>query len=121
MKQTLKYIYIIIYEDMRFAENKHSLILTLSSAVIAFATTFLGGSTRQILCSVAAIIFALIAILYSFVALIARNVKVKQKKIKNTGSLIFYKDIIKYDEKTYIDQVRKNYEFTKIYKPDQMD
>ena len=40
MKQTLKYIFDKLYENMKYAEGKHSIILALSSAVIAFASTF---------------------------------------------------------------------------------
>lgn len=121
MKQTLKYIYGIIYENMKFAETKHSIVLTLSGAVIAFATTFFGTNTRQNLFAISSIIFSLIAILYSFVALVARRVSIKKRKIDTTDNLLFYKDIMSYDEKSFIEQIKKKYDFTKIYKPDLMD
>ncbi|MBE7075276.1 MAG: hypothetical protein E7376_04790 [Clostridiales bacterium] len=121
MKQTLKYIYGVVFENLKFAESKHTLILTISSAVLAFATTFFGDNIAQNLFAIASIIFALIAIFYSFVALVARHVKVKQKKIKKIVNLIYYKDIMHYDEIGYIDAIKKNYNFTNIYKPDNMD
>ena len=121
MKQTLKYIYSIIYENFKFAEGKHSLILTISSAVLAFATTFLGENLYQTLFAIASIIFALIAIIYSFVALVAKNARPKQKKVKHKTNLLFYKHIMSYDENGYIDAIKKEYQFTNIYKPDQMD
>ena len=122
MKQTLKYIYGIVYDDMKFAEAKHSIILTLSSAVIAFATTFFSTNNFQTLFAASSIIFALIAILYSFVALVARRVRVKQKrKIKKQINLICYKDIIHFDERGYLDAIKRDYEFVRHYKPDQMD
>lgn len=121
MKQTLKYIYSVVYENMKFAEAKHTLILTLSSAVLAFATTFFGTEIIQNLLAVASIIFALIAIFYSFVALVARKVNAKQKKIKGDESLIFYKHIMRFSHLTYIDAIKNNYSFTNLYKPDNMD
>lgn len=122
MKQTLKYIYNIVFEDMKFAEAKHNIVLTLSGAVIAFATTFFGANAIQTLFAVASIIFSLIAILYSFVALIARHVRVRQRKhIKRNINLISFKDIIYFDENGYIENIKKNYDFLKSYKPDKMD
>lgn len=121
MKQTLKYIYSVVFDNMKFAEAKHTLILTLSSAVLAFATTFFGDNIIQNLFAVASIIFALIAIFYSFVALVARNVKIKQKHIQGSESLIYYKHIMHFDEKSYIEKIRTKYSFTNLYKPDEMD
>lgn len=121
MKQTLKYIYGVVYENMKFAEAKHNLILTFSGAVIAFSTFFLGANVKETLFAVGGIIFALISILYSFVALVARKVRIKNKKQYENDNLIFYKHIIKYDEKAYIDKIKNQYDFTKIYKADKMD
>lgn len=121
MKQTLKYIYSLIYDDMKFAESKHNIVLTISGIVLAFATTFLGNNIAQTLFSIGSIIFSLIAILYSFVALVSRNVKVKQKKEKEHYSLLAYKDIVRFDEKGYIEKIKKDYSFTNLYKPDKMD
>ena len=121
MKQTLKYIYNIVFDNMKFAEAKHTLILTLSSAVLAFATTFFGNDIIQYVLAVASIIFALIAIFYSFVALIARKVNAKQKQVNGSENLLYYKDIMRFDSKTYIEKIRINYSFTNIYKPDEMD
>lgn len=121
MKQTLKYIYNLVYDDMKFAESKHNIVLTISGIVLAFATTFLGNNISQTLFSIASIIFSLIAILYSFVALVSRNIKVKQKKVKEEYSLVAYKDIIRFDAKGYIEKIKKDYSFTNLYKPDKMD
>ena len=115
MKQTLK------YENMKFAEAKHSIVLTFCGAVIAFATTFLGNNAVENLFSVASILFSLIAILYSFVALVARKVRIKKRKTNKGGNLIFYKDIMHYDASGFILEIKKKYEFTKIYKEDNMD
>ena len=82
MKQTLKYIYSIVYENMKFAEAKHNIVLTFSGAVTAFGTTFFGGNTIQNLFAIASIIFSFIAILYSFVALVARRVRIKKRKVE---------------------------------------
>ena len=122
MKQTLKYIYNIVYDDMKFAEAKHNIVLTLASAVTAFATTFFGTNNIQTLFAAASIIFALIAILYSFVALVSRRVRVRQRKrLKKDPNLISYKDIIYYDSEGYLSAVKKDYDFLRGYKPDKMD
>ena len=122
MKQTLKYIYSIVYEDMKFAESKHNIVLTLSGAVIAFSTTFFSSNNIQTIFAVASIIFSLIAILYSFVALVARRVRTRQRKhVNSKTNLVSYKDIIQYDEIGYIKAIKNDYEFLKIYKPDKMD
>lgn len=121
MKQTLKYIYNLVYENMKFAETKHSIILTLSGAVIAFSTTFFSANIKQNLFAIASIILSLISILYSFVALISRNIHTKKRKIDVNDNLLFYKDIMHYDGKSYIDSIKKKYNFTNIYKADKMD
>jgi len=122
MKQTLKYIYSVVYDDMKFAEAKHNIVLTFAGAVIAFATTFFGSNNIQTMFAVASIIFSLIAILYSFVALVARRVKIKQKKhLKKEPNLLSYKDIVLYNNDGYLDAVKKDYDFLKGYKPDKMD
>ena len=121
MKQTLKYIYSVVFDNLKFAEAKHTLILTLASAVLAFATTFFSVNTIQNLLAIASVVFALIAIFYSFIALVARKVKIKQRRIKNSFNLIFDKDILHFDDFGYIDAIKKEYDFTKIYKPDKMD
>ena len=121
MKQTLKYIYGIVYENLKFAEAKHTLILTLSSAVLAFETTFFGLNSIENILVVSSIIFALIAIFYSFVALVARKVNTKSKNIKGNESLLYYKHIMRFGYLTYIEAIKNNYSFTNIYKPDNMD
>lgn len=121
MKQTLKYIYSVVYENLKFAEAKHTIVLTLAGAVLAFATTFFSESLVQNMFAIASIIFSLIAIFYSIVALAARNVRVKSKNNHHKANLIYYKDIMHFGEKEYIDAIKKEYEFTNIYKPDNMD
>ena len=121
MKQTLKYIYGVVFDNLKFAEAKHSIVITISGAVIAFATTFFSENYIQNLFAISSIIFSLISILYSFVALVSRKVKVKQKKIKNSINLIFYKDLMHFDQQGLIETIKKQYEFTKIYKQDNMD
>ena len=93
MKQTLKYIYSVVYENLKFAEAKHTIVLTLAGAVLAFATTFFSESLVQNMFAIASIIFSLIAIFYSIVALAARNVRVKSKNNHHKANLIYYKDI----------------------------
>lgn len=121
MKQTLKYIYTIVFDNLKFAEAKHTVVLTISSAVLAFATTFYSNNVIENLLITASILFALIAIFYSFVALVARNVKSKSKKITGKESLLYYKHIMRFESNNYIDALKKQYGFTASYKPDNMD
>ena len=121
MKQTLKYIYSIVFDNLKFAEAKHTLILTLAGAVIAFATTFFSLNQVQNILAIASIILALISIFYSFIALVAKKVRLKQKKMSKKPNLIFYVDILRFDEVGYINALKKEYNFTNIYKPDSMD
>ena len=121
MKQTLKYIYSVVYENLKFAEAKHTIVLTLAGAVLAFATTFFSDNLLQNLFAIASIIFSLIAIFYSIVALASRNVKLKLKKTNEKSNLIYYKDIMRFDDIAYVNTIKKEYDFTNIYKPDNMD
>lgn len=121
MKQTLKYIYGVVYENLKFAEAKHTIVLTLAGAVLAFATTFFSDNLLQNLFAIASIIFSLIAIFYSIVALASRNVKLKLKKTNKKSNLIYYKDIMRFDDIAYVNTIKKEYDFTNIYKPDNMD
>lgn len=121
MKQTLKYIYGIVYENMKFAEAKHNIVLTFSGAVTAFATTFFSNNSVQNIVAIASIIFSLIAISYSFVALVARRVRIKKRRISDSDNLVFYKDLMSYDAESLVAKIKKEYDFTKIYKPDKMD
>lgn len=121
MKQTLKYIYSVVYDNLKFAESKHSIVLTLAGIVLAFATTLFTSNVIENLLTIASILFALIAIFYSFVALVARTVRLKKRGNTTGANLIYYKHIMHFDEKLYIEQLRQDYSFTKIYKPDKMD
>lgn len=110
MKQTLKYIYSVIFEQQKYSESKHSILLTLSSAVIVFAATFTTSKNIFVLLlSSATIIFSLLAMLYSFSALFSRSYKVKKKKEKKIVNLLYYKDIISYDTESYLKQIVKLY------------
>ena len=73
MKQTLKYIYERQIELMRYAETKHSITITLASAVIAFVSTLFSESQLLNIFSSVSIVLALISIIYSFVALSAKK------------------------------------------------
>ena len=110
MKPTLKYIYNLIFEQQKYSESKHSIILTLSSAVIVFAATFISNSNIYVLLlSSATIIFSLLAMLYSFSALFSRHFTIKLCKEKSEINLLYYKDIIRFDAETYLKSISKAY------------
>ena len=121
MKQTLKYIYDKLYENMKYAEGKHSIILALSSAVIAFATTFFSDNLFQNIFATSCLVFALISIIYCFCALVVRNQKPRARKNPKTDNLLDYRQIITHDEESYLKAISKKYKFLNDYKPDEMD
>lgn len=123
MKQTLKYIYDKILKQQNQAESKFSITIALASAVIVFGASFIteNNVTENILAG-GCIIFALISILYSFLALKARIIKIKDKKRKKTEkNLIFYKNIINFDEFDYTNAIVERYDFPANYKIDEFD
>ena len=123
MKQTLKYIYERLLENMRFAESKHSITIALAGGIVVFASGFLNLSTTFVATlSAGCIIFALVSVLYSFIALSARKVHIKlRKNAPQTNNLMYYKNILKFDEEHYVETIQKQYNLPKSYKPDEMD
>ena len=62
MKQTLKYIYSVLTENLKFAEGKHSILIALNSALAVFVSTYLTSQNivvKLIACLI--IIFAVIS------------------------------------------------------------
>lgn len=122
MKQTLKYIYHQLFETMKFAETKHSITITIATAIVAFATTFFSDNVTVNLLSSACIMFALISIIYSFVALtLRRNVVPKRNKIKSKINLLDYHVITSFDEYSYVQTIKEMYKLPNAYKPDDFD
>ena len=124
MKQILKYIYERLLDNMKFAEGKHAVTIALASAVIVFAINFLNLSTPFVATlSAGCIVFSLISILYSFIALSARKVKIGDYKGKEgiKYNLMYYKNIILFDEDTYISTIKTQYNLPKAYRPDEQD
>lgn len=122
MKQTLKYILERLIENRKFAEEKHSITIALSSAVILFFSSFIANENDLIkFLAALSIIFALVSVLYSFFALTAKRVKTKSKHSINQGNLFDYKDISKFDEEVYLQTMKSQYEFPKQYKIDNYD
>lgn len=122
MKQTLKYIYERQIELMRYAETKHSITITLASAVIAFVSTLFSESQLLNIFSSVSIVLALISIIYSFVALSAKKTSVRKKNPNNHKiNLMRYSSIIHYDEHSYVSDIKTSYGFPTTYKPDEFD
>ena len=123
MKQTLKYIYERLLDNTKIAESKYAITIALASGVIVFASGFLSldsliGKTLSAGC----IVFALISVLYGFVALSAKTIRIPRKKHpKKIKNLMFYKNIIRFDEHSYVEEIKKRYNFPNAYKPDEFD
>ncbi|MGI5841722.1 MAG: hypothetical protein ACOX6H_00270 [Christensenellales bacterium] len=122
MKQTLKYIISQFMQHRKFAEDKHSITIALSSAVIIFFSGFMANSNQIVqFLSALSIIFALISVLYSFFALTVKRVKTKSKHSATEGNLLDWKNVAKFDEELYLVALRKQYEFPKSYRFDNFD
>lgn len=123
MKQTLKYIYEKLFEQQKFAENKHSILITLATALAVFSVAYLENVNALItILSACSILFSLLSLAFSFIALFAKKTSLKKSK-KNIefSNLMFYKDIVKFDEESYLQALKKNYPFPKNYSFDKMD
>lgn len=128
MKQTLKYIFDRLEEQIKYAETKHSISITLASALTVFSAAYL-DTVAPVVKSLSAIsiIFSLVSVLYSFVALSAKRVRfshsksvIKQEKLQEKN-LLYYKDISLFSPEDYTAQIAKQYPIFKGYKPDQFD
>jgi len=124
VKQTLKYIYSILTENLKFAEGKHGVLIALNSALAVFISSYL-TNTRVIVKLLACliIIFAAISLFFNFLALFSRSIKyVKNLKFKEDNlNLIYYKHIINYSYDKYLEAVKNEYSFPKDYKFDGLD
>ena len=124
MKQVLKYILSQVTQSLHFAESKHNISITLSSAIIVFAATQLSNFTLLgAVFSSIAITFCAISIFCSFFALTSKRVILFRNSgsSKNARNLLFYLDITKFDEATFIERVVKDYSLPKSYKADGFD
>jgi hypothetical protein len=122
MKQTLKYILGVMTEHRKFSEDKHSITIALSSAVIVFFSSFM-SNTNQLVQFLAAlsIIFALISVLYSFLGLTVRRKKTSVNRSIEEGNLLDYKDISKFETERYLQAIKKQYNFPNSLKFDDFD
>ena len=122
MKQTLKYIYERFYEEVRYADTKHSISLTLASALAVFSATYLTDTTPVIvIVSASSIIFSLVSVLYSFFALYAKEYKTTKTRRMNSSDLLSYKTVANFGEDEFLQTLVKEYPFVKNYKPDNFD
>lgn len=122
MKQTLKFILKRLTEHRKFAEDKHSITIALSSAVIIFFSSFMSNKNKLVqFLSALSIIFSLISVLYSFVALTAKRVKTKNIKSIVEGNLMDFKDISRFDTDKYLQAIKRQYNFPNSLKFDDFD
>lgn len=123
MKQTLKYIYNILYEQLKYAETKYSISITLASALTVFSATYLKNFPPLITAlSAISIIFSLISVGYGFLAISSKRLSQKKYvKIDKKLNLVYHKDIGKLNVKNYIEELIKNYPFLKGYQADNFD
>lgn len=122
MKQTLKYIFDRLEEQQKYAETKHSISITLASALTVFSATYLDSSKPLInVLSAVSIIFSLVSVIYSFVALSAKQIRFSKTKIPNDENLLYFKHIARFSPEDYIAEILKKYPLFKGYKFDSFD
>ena len=95
MKQTLKYVFDRLEEQLKYAETKHSISIALASALAVFCATFLSSASPliRVLSGVAAL-FSLVSVIYSFLALSVKNFHFTSPSGKTkTDNLLYYKVI----------------------------
>lgn len=124
MKQILKYILSQVLENQKFAEAKHNISITLSSAIIVFAATQFSYYTKlgSIFGSIA-IVCCAVAIFCSFSAISSKKILWFHsfKKSDKAKNLIYFSDISNFDEDGYIKRIANDYGLPKVYKPDGFD
>ncbi len=124
MKQILKYILSQVMDSLKFAEGKHNISITLSSAVIVFAASQFSLYTKlgSIFAS-CAIVSCAVAIFCSFSAISSRHIIFfhTYKRAEKAKNLIYFSDISSFDEKAYIEKLLKDYNLPRSYKPDGFD
>lgn len=124
MKQILKYILAQVMENLHFAEGKHNISITLSSAVIVFAASQFSFYTRLGAVFASCAIVACAASLFcSFSAMSSRKIRWFHafKKSEKAKNLIYFQDVSSFDEETYIKKIQTDYSLPKSYKPDGFD
>lgn len=124
MKQILKYILSVNLDNLRFSETKHSVSIVLASAIIVFSATKITNElTIPTVFGIASIIFCALSIFASFSALSSRSITLKSSKRKkeDDDSLLYFNDIADFSTEKYIEEIIKNYDLPKTYKPDGFD
>lgn len=124
MKQILKYILSQVMENLHFAEGKHNISITLSSAVIVFAASQFSLYTRlgSVFAS-CAIVSCAASLFCSFSAMSSRKIRWFHafKRADKANNLIYFQDISSFDEETYLKKIQTDYSLPKQYKPDGFD
>ena len=117
MKQILKYTLNVIIENVKFAETKHSIIISLNGALIVFTAGFFSSKIFEIaLLNWSVLLFSAISMLISFSAMHSRFDKIKKDyKTKRVNSLLYYRDISSLDTIDYLNRIIINYNFPKNY------
>lgn len=122
MKQTLKYIFDRLEEQLKYAETKHSISITLASALTVFSATYLDSSKPLVnALSAISIIFSLVSVLYSFIALSAKHIRFGRTHKLQQENLLYFKHIARFSPEDYLKEIAQSYPLFKGYKTDQFD
>ena len=110
-------------ENLKIAETKHSIILALNGAVIAFVLAFNEPQSQYIqYLNYAVLFFAGLSIIISFSALHSRsvNVKYKPKKYSDTN-LLYYQNLATMTSGELLQNIIKFYDYPKSYQVDNFE
>lgn len=122
MKQTLKYIFDLLEEQLKYAETKYSISITLASALTVFSATYLDSSKPLVnALSAISIIFSLVSVLYSFIALSAKHIRFGRTHKSQQENLLYFKHIARFSPEDYLKEIAQSYPLFKGYKTDQFD
>lgn len=122
MKQTLKYIFDRLEEQLKYAETKHSISITLASALTVFSATYLDSSKPLVnVLSAISIIFSLVSVLYSFIALSAKHIRFGRTHKSQQENLLYFKHIARFSPEDYLKEIAQSYPLFKGYKTDKFD
>lgn len=118
----LKYILGLIIDNLKFAEQKHSISIAINSGIIVFTSAYFFNKSSVITATAFCVVaFSAISLIFNFIALLSRSITIEKNSIPATGNLLYFKNISTYDEKQYLLAIKTFYNFPKEYVIDNFD
>lgn len=124
MKQMLKYILSLIIEQQKYAEQKHSIILTINSGIIVLTVGFFTNSGAVVLLlNFCALFLCGISLCINLVALYSRVIKIKRQNLKSLVkcNMLYFGNIAYFSEEEFLKRIKHQYNFPESYEFDNFD